>query len=305
MRRNYDTFAYLKRLILEKNAEGPDIILISGISGSGKSSGLKILEDKGFFCVDNMPMVLLPKFFELGLSSRLKNILFVIDIREKSFLNKFESYIKFLRGKSAFFKFIFFDARDDVLIRRYSETRRKHPVAGNGISAAIENERRLLKKAKANADIVIDTSDINIRDLESALLSHIKGTSVGPFFSVKIMSFGFKYGLPLEADTVFDARFLPNPFFVPFLKELTGISREVGEYIMSFAESGEFIERIKDFLIFSLPLYRKEKKSYFTVGIGCTGGVHRSVFITEELKRRLENINGKYEISYFHRDIKK
>ncbi len=293
---------------MEDNTGKPNIILVSGISGSGKSSALKIFEDKGFFCVDNMPMLLLPKFFELGLSARLKNILFVIDIREKSFLNELENYIKFLRRQSGFFKFIFFDARDDVVIRRYSETRRKHPlseISESDIASAVKKERMLLQNTKAGADAVIDTSDIKIHDLESILSSHLEGLIFPVSFSVKIISFGFKYGLPLEADTVFDARFLPNPFFIEPLKNFTGIDTEVVDYMLSFKESKEFINRITDFLTFTLPLYRRENKSYFTAGIGCTGGVHRSVFVVEELKKRLENINDEYRISYFHRDIQK
>ncbi|MHB1660844.1 MAG: RNase adapter RapZ [bacterium] len=288
---------------MEKNTEKPNIILVSGISGSGKSSALKIFEDKGFFCVDNMPMLLLPKFFELGLSARLKNILFVIDVREKSFLKEFENYIKFLRHESTFFKFIFFDARDDAVIRRYSETRRKHPVSERDIGSAIKKERRLLQDAKSNADVVIDTSDIKIHDLEGILSAHLEGLLHSNSFSAKIISFGFKYGLPLEADTIFDARFLPNPFFISSLKNLNGTDKEVGKYILSFSESKKFIEHIADFLTFTLPLYRKENKSYFTVGVGCTGGVHRSVFIVEELKRRFKRLNEEYGISYFHRDI--
>ena len=283
----------------------PNIILISGISGSGKSSALKIFEDKGFFCVDNMPMLLLPKFFELGLSARLKNILFVIDIREKSFLSELENYIKFLKRQSGFFKFIFFDARDEIVIRRYSETRRKHPLSGNDIASSVKKERMLLKNAKAGADAVIDTSDIKIHELESILSSHLEGLIFPVSFSVKIISFGFKYGLPLDADTVFDARFLPNPFFIESLKNFTGIDTEVVDYMFSFKDSKEFISRIADFLVFALPLYRRENKSYFTAGVGCTGGVHRSVFVVEELKKRLGSINDEYGISYSHRDIQK
>ena len=288
-----------------ENMGKPNIILVSGISGSGKSSALKIFEDKGFFCVDNMPMLLLPKFFELGLSARLKNILFVIDIREKSFLSELENYIKFLKRQSGFFKFIFFDARDDVVIRRYSETRRKHPLSGNDIASSVKKERMFLKNAKTGADAVIDTSDIKIHELEGILSSHLEGLIFPVSFSVKIVSFGFKYGLPLEADTVFDARFLPNPFFIEPLKNFTGVDTEVVDYMLSFKESKEFTSRIADFLVFTLPLYKRENKSYFTAGVGCTGGVHRSVFVVEELKKRLGNINDEYGISYFHRDIQK
>ena len=238
-------------------------------------------------------------------SSRLRNILFVIDVREKSFLSDFENYIKFLKKESSFFKFIFFDAADETVVRRYSETRRKHPVARGDIREAIAKERALLSNARMNADVVIDTSDIKIHDLEGIMMPHVRGIAEGTSFSVKIMPFGFKYGLPLEADTVFDARFLPNPFFVPSLKNLTGTSGEVGNYMLSFPESNLLVEHIKNFLTFSLPLYRKENKSYFTVGIGCTGGVHRSVFIAEELRKRMCGINAEYNIAYSHRDIGK
>ena len=291
--------------IADGEAAKPNIILISGISGSGKSSALKILEDKGFFCVDNMPMALLPKFFELGLSAKFKNILFIVDIREKSFLNEFEDYVKFLRLQSSFFKYIFLEARDEAVIKRYSETRRKHPLPADDINIAVREERQLLKNIKLHADVVLDTTDVNIHELDGILLPHIGDIIYNPTFSVKILSFGFKYGLPLEADTIFDARFLPNPFFVPLLKDLTGFNREVREYMLSFNESNNFIEHIVSFLKFSLPLYRKESKSYFTVGIGCTGGVHRSVFIAEELKNKLGNVNDEYGISYYHRDVNK
>ncbi len=292
---------------LAPGKEKPNILLLSGISGSGKSSALKILEDIGFFCVDNMPMMLLPKFFELGLSAKLKKILFVVDIREKSFLNEFDNYVKFLKLKSSLFKYIFFEAGDSVVVKRYSETRRKHPLHPCDINIAIKKERQLLKNIKLNADIVLDTSDVKIHDLESLLMPHIGGMAIcSQIFSTKILSFGFKYGLPLEADTVFDARFLPNPFFIPALKALTGFNDEVKKYMLSFSESNELIMHILNFLKFSLPFYKKENKSYFTVGIGCTGGVHRSVFIVEELRNRLcGDINNKYDISYFHRDINK
>ncbi len=288
-----------------EDTEKPNIVIISGISGSGKSSALKILEDRGFFCVDNMPMILLPKFFELGLAARLKNILFIIDIREKSFLKEFEDYIKFLKRRTCFFKFIFLDARDDVVIRRYSETRRKHPLSESDIATAVKKERKLLNNAKVNADAVIDTSDIKIHDLEGLLSANLDGLLYSGTFSVKIISFGFKYGIPLSADTLFDARFLPNPFFIRHLKNLTGFDSEIAEYMLSFKETDEFISRISDFLTFTLPLYKKENKSYFTAAIGCTGGVHRSVFVVEELKKRLVGVNEDYGITFYHRDVQK
>ncbi len=280
-----------------------NIVLISGISGSGKSSALKILEDRGFFCVDNMPILLLPKFFEVALEARLKNVLFVVDIREQGFLDTFEEYIDFLKSRSSFFRFIFFDARDDTVIKRYSETRRKHPLSEEkSIKSAIEKERLLLQDIKKFADVVIDTSEISIHDLSSVVLPYVESVSLGNDLSVRIMSFGFKFGIPLEADTVFDVRFLPNPFFVPALKDFSGTDEAVGKYILSFKETDRFLEVICDFLKFSLPLYKKENKSYFTIAIGCTGGVHRSVVIVNELKKLLVQENRMYQISYFHRD---
>lgn len=280
-----------------------NIVLISGVSGSGKSSALKILEDKGFFCVDNMPILLLPKFFEVALEARLKNVLFVVDIREQGFLDTFEEYIGFLKNRSSFFRFIFFDARDDIVIKRYSETRRKHPLSEEkSIKSAIEKERLLLQDIKKFADVVIDTSEISVHDLNSVLLPYVECVSSGSGLSVRIMSFGFKFGIPLEADTLFDARFLPNPFFIPALKDLSGMGEAVSEYVLSFKETDRFLRYICDFLKFSLPLYEKENKSYFTVGVGCTGGVHRSVVIVNELKKLLVQENEIYRITYFHRD---
>lgn len=283
-----------------------NIVLISGISGSGKSSALKILEDKDFFCVDNMPILLLPKFLEVAAEARLKNVLFIVDIREKSFLSEFEEYVKFLKNNSLFFKFIFFDARDDVVIKRYSETRRKHPLSEEkSIKIAIEKERSLLANVKKLSDVVIDTSEVSIHDLGLVFLPYIDGVYSGSNFSARIMSFGFKFGIPIESDTIFDARFLPNPFFNPVLKELSGFDEQIGKYLLSFKETSQFLKHVQDFLKFSLPLYKKENKSYFTVAIGCTGGVHRSVFIANELKKMLSTENEIYNISYFHRDADK
>ncbi len=283
-----------------------NIVLISGISGSGKSSALKILEDKGFFCVDNMPVLLLPKFLEVVFAARIKNILFVIDIREKNFLSGLEEYIRFLKDKSNFFKFIFFDARDDAVVKRYSESRRKHPLSEEkSIHESIKKERSLLENIKKLSDVIIDTSDIPIHELNSIILPHIEHIGNNHIFSVRIISFGFKFGIPLESDTLFDARFLPNPFFIPSLKDFTGLNENVACYLRQFEETNIFLKYIYDFLVFYLPLYKKENKSYFTAAVGCTGGVHRSVFMVNELKSMLSEENEAYNISYFHRDIDK
>ncbi|MCL5673151.1 MAG: RNase adapter RapZ [Deltaproteobacteria bacterium] len=283
-----------------------NIVLISGISGSGKSSALKILEDKGFFCVDNMPVLLLPKFLEVVFAARIKNILFVIDIREKNFLSGLEEYIRFLKDKSNFFKFIFFDARDDAVVKRYSESRRKHPLSEEkSIHESIKKERSLLENIKKLSDVIIDTSDIPIHELNSIILPHIEHIGNSHIFSVRIISFGFKFGIPLESDTLFDARFLPNPFFIPSLKDFTGLNENVACYLRQFEETNIFLKYIYDFLVFYLPLYKKENKSYFTAAVGCTGGVHRSVFMVNELKSMLSEENEAYNISYFHRDIDK
>lgn len=283
-----------------------NIVLISGISGSGKSSALKILEDKGFFCVDNMPVLLLPKFLEVVFAARIKNILFVVDIREKNFLSGLEEYIRFLKDKSNFFKFIFFDARDDTVVKRYSESRRKHPLSEEkSIHESIKKERSLLENIKKLSDVIIDTSDIPIHELNSVILPHIEHIGNNHIFSVRIISFGFKFGIPLESDTLFDARFLPNPFFIPGLKDFTGLNENVASYLRQFEETNIFLKYIYNFLVFYLPLYKKENKSYFTVAVGCTGGVHRSVFMVNELKNMLSEENEAYNISYFHRDIDK
>ncbi|MHB1679092.1 MAG: RNase adapter RapZ [bacterium] len=283
-----------------------NIVLISGISGSGKSSALKILEDKGFFCVDNMPVLLLPKFLEVVFAARIKNILFIIDIREKNFLSGLEEYVRFLKDKSNFFKFIFFDARDDIVVKRYSESRRKHPLSEEkSIHESIKKERLLLGNIKKLSDVIIDTSDISIHELNSIILPHIDHIGHNHIFSVRIISFGFKFGIPLESDTLFDARFLPNPFFIPGLKDFTGLNENVASYLRQFEETNIFLKYIYDFLVFYLPLYKKENKSYFTAAVGCTGGVHRSVFIVNELKSMLSEENEAYNISYFHREIDK
>ena len=283
-----------------------NIVLISGISGSGKSSALKILEDKDFFCVDNMPLLLLPKFLEVVFAARIKNILFVVDIREKKFLSRLEEHVRFLKDRSNFFKFIFFDADDDTVIKRYSESRRKHPLSEEkSIHESIKKERMLLSGIKKLSDIIIDTSNVSIHELNSLILPHVECVSNNHIFSVRVVSFGFKFGIPLESDTLFDARFLPNPFFMPELKDLTGLDENVAAYLKHFEETDRFLNYIYDFLTFFLPLYKKENKSYFTVAVGCTGGVHRSVFVVNELKNMFYAENEAYNISYLHRDIGK
>lgn len=284
-----------------KNAR---IIIVTGLSGSGKSTALKAFEDIGFFCVDNMPVVLLPKFLELPGESRREvlKIALVMDLREKGFLESYESVFSELREKGYQLDILFLDASDEILVRRFSQTRRQHPlVESDFVLKGIREEREKLKGLKEIAIQIVDTSFYSVHDLRKAIIQHYTSTATSPQMTINLLSFGYKYGLPYDADIVVDVRFLPNPYFVPSLKNLNGEEPEVIDYVMKWKETEEFLKKFHDLLCYLIPLYEKEGKFYLTIGIGCTGGRHRSVAIAKELRKLFDSKN--YPITLTHRDI--
>jgi RNase adapter protein RapZ len=280
-----------------------DLVVVTGMSGSGKGTVLKAFEDQGFFCIDNLPVPLIPKFIE-GIhssGSEVTHAALVIDIRAGDKLGDLENVIGELK-KFAFHLFILFlEARDDVLVRRFSETRRPHPLAtGRPLREAIRMERRRLRKLRELADVTVDTSDYTVHRVKTLVAERFRKHPRSSTLNINLLSFGYKNGIPLEADLLFDVRFLPNPYFVPRLKALSGRDRRVKTYIRSFAETGEFIERLRDLIEYLLPKYVREGKSYLTIAVGCTGGQHRSVFVVEEIAGLLKK--GKRAIHIRHRD---
>ncbi|SDN36817.1 RNase adapter RapZ [Acetanaerobacterium elongatum] len=283
------------------------LVIITGLSGAGKTRAINVLEDIGFFCADNMPPMLIPKFAELCSQSdgKISKIAVVTDIRGGNMFSGLVDSLDEMKKNGYRYKILFLDCRDDVLIRRYKETRRKHPLVDSE-NASVENaiavERVMLKKIKSMADYVIDTSILSTAQLKERISAlFLEDNSSGML--VNCMSFGFKYGLPSEADLVFDVRCLPNPFYYDELKPKSGLDKEVHDFVLSFEESRTFLSKIKDLIDFTLPLYTNEGKSQLVVAIGCTGGKHRSVTFAQELSKYL-NEKGIIAIAN-HRDITK
>ncbi|HEX9949930.1 MAG TPA: RNase adapter RapZ [Thermodesulfobacteriota bacterium] len=283
------------------------ITIVSGLSGSGKSTAMRALEDMGFYCIDNMPATLIPTFIELCQVStgELSRVAIAVDIRGKEFLEDFQKRVQDLRGKGHEVKIIFLESTNEVLIRRYSETRRSHPVEkerGIALPEAVQEERGEMAFLREIADEVIDTSNLNVHELRGIVMERL---SAAPARRMKatLLSFGYSYGLPPEADIVMDVRLLPNPFFVRELRELTGQDKKVGDYVLKQKETKEFLRRFGEMIQYLIPLYEKEGKSYLTIAIGCTGGKHRSVVIAGHLAATMGK-QGK-EISVRHRDIER
>lgn len=285
----------------------PDIVIITGLSGSGMSSATNAFQDLGYFCVDNLPVTMLPTFGRLVSEDEEKGIrraALVIDIREGGFLVDFEKQLDALRMLGLKVTVLFFEASDDVLQYRFSETRRPHPAEkGQGLLAAIRDERQAMSRIRAHADQIIDTSDHTVHTLRSFLLERFSLDRKGAPMRVQVMSFGHKYGNPGDLELLFDVRHLPNPHFVPELKPLSGHDRRVVSYLRSQDEVKETLKRFADLLSYLLPLYKREGKSYVTVGIGCTGGRHRSVMIANELARALRRSG--FDAHASHRDVRK
>ena len=287
-------------------ADGLDIIIITGLSGSGKSFAIRALEDNGFFCVDNLPALLIPKFLDLaqGYQEEIRRIALGVDLRGSQFLQALPQVLSDVRAAGHHAQILFFDASDEVLLRRFSETRRPHPLAGqDSIQDGISRERKALEPIRALADKVIDTSDFNVhqlkREMEQEFCDALQARHMALFFT----SFGYKYGIPHDTDMIFDVRFLPNPYFVNELRAKTGLDLEVRDYVLGNQETRDFLDRLYALLEFTLPLYEREGKSSLTLALGCTGGRHRSVVLVQELQQRFGG--GHLRIHVKHRDIDK
>ncbi|HYA25431.1 MAG TPA: RNase adapter RapZ [Terriglobales bacterium] len=278
-----------------------ELVIITGMSGSGKASVLKAFEDLGYYCVDNLPVGLIPQFAELvGQSSEIKSTALVVDVREGEQLQDLPDIVKSVKRMLPT-KMIFLEAEDPVLLRRYSETRRPHPLGRHApVRASLAAERKRLRPIRAIADLVIDTSKFNVHELRAYITERFHKQESGKNILVSCVSFGFRQGVPQDADLVFDVRFLPNPHFVPEFRPLTGRDPKVARYIRSFPQTREFIRRISELLVYLLPHYIREGKSYLTISFGCTGGQHRSVMIAEDVGKLLRKAG--YRVKVVHRD---
>ncbi len=282
------------------------ILIISGLSGSGKSTAVRALEDEGFFCLDNLPVTLVPTFIDLVRNSkdRVRDVALVMDIRGRDFLEGYENVIQEIREEGHSLDILFLDATDEVLIRRFSETRRRHPALDSGsVPEGIRFEREQLDGLRRLATAIIDTSELNVHQLKELIISRIRGKQGAREMTVHVQSFGYRFGIPLEADMVMDVRFLPNPHFIPELREFNGLDPRIKNYVLEKPETRRFLDKFLDLMGFLLPRYRQEGKSYLTLSIGCTGGRHRSVVIVEALR---EFLAGKgINVKITHRDIEK
>jgi UPF0042 nucleotide-binding protein len=282
-----------------------EIVIVTGMSGAGKSEALNYFEDMGYYAIDNLPASLLPNMVDLAsmAGEKFSMVAVVMDVRGGT---DFSEVLSALEGlESIPYTIVFLNATNEVLLRRFSETRRIHPLESKGLGVArlIEEERKLLDPLRERADVVIDTSGMNVHELRDKLLSVLPGTESARATKISIVSFGYKYGHPLDADIIFDVRFLPNPYWVPELRDRRGTDRKVKEFVLELLDAQEFIERFKGLIEFMLPGYQRERRPYLSVGIGCTGGRHRSVVIANELARLFKKDGQSVTVS--HRDIKK
>ncbi|RMF90057.1 MAG: RNase adapter RapZ [Nitrospinota bacterium] len=280
--------------------------MVTGLSGSGKSVAIKAFEDLGFYCVDNLPIRLLPTFAELALQSpEISQAALGIDIREGDFFSELLVVLDKLKREGFHMEILFLEAQDEVLVRRYSETRRRHPLAGNiPVLEGIKRERELLEELRQRADRVIDTSECTVHQLREIINTTYQPMHRYRRMAISIISFGYKFGLPINADLVFDIRFLPNPHFVPELRPYTGNEERVARYVLDSDITRQFLQQLSTFLRFLLPLYEEqEQKAYLTIAIGCTGGKHRSVAIANYLERLLTSLD--YYVTVRHRDLTK
>lgn len=282
-----------------------EILIISGLSGAGKSKAASYLEDMGFYIVDNMPAAMILKFAEFcaGGNGRYDRVALVYDVRTANSFTELFDVLDKLKAMDGVCRMLFLEASPETIIKRYKETRRRHPLAGqaDSLEEAVRKERELMAPVRDRADFVIDTSRTSTAQLRGELLRlfDTKGEKGG--MTVSVTSFGFKYGLPLEADLVFDVRFMPNPFYIEDLRPQTGLDSAVGDYVFSFPQTGEFLKKLEDLLAFTLPLYAEEGKTSLSIAVGCTGGHHRSVAVTHALTEYIRGLG--YQVSENHRDM--
>jgi UPF0042 nucleotide-binding protein len=279
------------------------VVVVTGLSGSGKSTAIKAFEDLDYFCVDNLPVVLLPDFLKLREKSSgdLYHIALGMDIRERSFLESYPRVFSKLRQRGTNVEILFLEAADEALQRRFSQTRRKHPLMGEGtVLDRIRDERERLEHLKEMANRVIDTSNLNVHELKRMISRLYTIYPEEDTLHVNVLSFGFKYGVPMEADIVMDVRFLPNPFFIKELRDLNGTQDPVIRFVMQQGQTQTFLDKFTELINYLLPRYREEGKNYLTIAVGCTGGKHRSVVVTEQLKVQLAGLG--YPVTAGHRD---
>lgn len=281
-------------------------VIVTGISGAGKSQAIKCLEDMSFYCVDNMPPVLIPKLAEMctGSSGIINNAAVVVDIRGGSMFKELSGTIDELKKSGINPEILFLEASSKVLINRYKETRRKHPLSPDGkIEDGIEKERKILSAIKEKADYVVDTSNLTLSQLKKELIGIFNENQECEGLLIDVMSFGFKYGIPNDADLVFDVRFLPNPFYIEELKNQSGLNKEVQNYVYKWPQTVEFMDKLYDMISFLIPHYEEEGKSQLVIAIGCTGGKHRSVTMAEKLYDKLKENN--FKVIKHHRDVER
>ena len=282
-----------------------NLLIVSGLSGAGKSVAMNALEDIGFFCIDNIPAALLPSItaFSKAGDNQLKRVALCMDIRGCRTPEEIEEALSQLDAQGIEYEILFLDAPDDVLMRRYSETRRRHPLAADtdSLEEAVKKERAMMAPVKERADFVIDTSRTSTAQLRGELLRLFGQEGEKEGMTVSVTSFGFKYGLPLEADLVFDVRFMPNPFYMEDLRPRTGLDQAVADYVFHFPQTQDYMRRLEDLLAFSLPLYAEEGKTSLTIAVGCTGGHHRSVAVTHALAGFIHGLG--YQVLENHRDM--
>lgn len=291
-----------RRLMIVSDFEAMRVVIITGLSGAGKSHALNCFEDLGYYCVDNMPPTLIPKFTELFMQSENRKVALVCDMRGAAFFEDLFVALNELQDSNTDYEILFLNAGDEILVRRYKETRRRHPLGNLSLPLAIKKEREALSELRGKADQEIDTSTLKPWELKARIVELYEPEQREKNMQIQIISFGFKFGLPVDADLVYDVRFLPNPHYVDHLKPLTGEDEQVKEYVWRWAESSKYFQMLKDMLEFSIPFYIKEGKTSLVIAIGCTGGKHRSVVIADELG---SVFGSRYNITVEHRDINK